>query len=111
MRHLVSFFMPSRALSHILRDGVARVSVISSELPSVISSERSESRNLLFGHARPDRASLAASFVILSEAKNLPAASVIPDLIGNLALVISSERSESRNLLLLGNQTIKSINL
>ena len=75
----------------------------------------------------------AASPVILSEAKNLPAACVIPDLIGNLApviasersavsfvissersavsSVISSERSESRNLLLLGNQTIKSINL
>ena len=73
MRHLVSFFMPSRSLSHILRDGVARP---------------------VSRHARPDRAS-----------------NVIPDLIGNLASVISSERSESRNLLLLGNQSIKSINL
>ena len=81
MRHLVSFFMPSRSLSHILRDGVARP------------------------------VSCHEASVILSEAKNLSAASVIPDLIGNLAPVISSERSESRNLLLLGNQTIKSINL
>ena len=80
---------------------MARVSVISSELPSVISSElpfvisseRSESRNLLFGHARPDRASLVASFVILSEAKNLPAASVIPDLIGNLPADYQSIKS------------------
>ena len=81
MRHLVSFFMPSRSLSHILRDGVTRP------------------------------VSCHEASVILSEAKNLSAASVIPDLIGNLAPVISSERSESRNLLLLGNQTIKSINL
>ena len=96
MRHLVSFFMPSRSLSHILRDGVARPVSRLDACP-------------------------AASPVILSEAKNLSAASVIPDLIGNLApvissersavsSVISSERSESRNLLF-GNQSIKSINL
>ena len=81
MRHLSLFFESFTSLSHILRAGVARP------------------------------VSCHEASVILNEAKNLSAASVIPDLIGNLAPVISSERSESRNLLLLGNQSIKSINL